>query len=260
MSADRYADAAEGWAAGASLVYGPLAAELVGRSPHRLAGRRVLDAGAGTGLGSAALLAAGARPVALDRSHDMLRWDRARRPPALVADVLRLPLRDRAVDDTLAAFVLNHLREPVAGMCELARVTRPGGAVLASAYATTSHSAARDALDEELRRRGFTPPGWYLDIKALAMPKVGSAAAMAAVARAAGLAEIRVDEREVDVGVHGAGELVDYRLGQAQHVAWLAAMPAPRRAALRAELVAAIAPVMAPFTPTVVFLAAKSAG
>jgi SAM-dependent methyltransferase len=190
----------------------------------------------------------------------MLRWDQARRPPSLVADVLRLPLLDRAVDDTLAAFVLNHLREPVAGMRELARVTRPGGAVLASAYATTSHSAARDALDEELRRRGFTPPDWYLDVKALATPEVGSAAAMAAVACAAGLVEIRVDEREVDVGVHSPGELVDYRLGQAQHVAWLAAMPAARRAALRAELVAAIAPVMAPFTPTVVFLAAKSGG
>ena len=260
MSADRYAGAAAGWAAGAALVYRPLAAELVARSPHALAGRRVLDAGAGTGLGSAALAAAGALPLALDRSHDMLRWDRHRRPPSVVGEVLRLPLRDRAVDDALAAFVLNHLREPADALRELARVTRPGGAVLASTYADTSHSDARDALDEELRRRGFDPPDWYLDIKEVTAPQVGSAAAMAAVARAAGLEEIATGEREIDVGVHRAEELVDYRLGQAQHTLWLATMPPARQAALRDEVVAAIEPLMAPFTPTVVFLAAKSTG
>jgi SAM-dependent methyltransferase len=252
MSAGDYANAAAGWASGAVRVYGPLAAELVGCSPHPLAGRRVLDAGAGTGLGSAAL----AQPIAVDHSHAMLAWDRRRRPPALAGDLSRLPLRDRTVDDALAAFVLNHLARPAAGLRELLRVTRPGGAILASSYATTSGSPARDALDEELRRRGFVPPGWYLDVKAVAVPQVGSAEAMRRVAAAAGLVDPQVAERAVDVGVDHAADLVDYRLGQAQHTGWLASLPAGRRAALRSELIEATQPVMRPFRPTVVLLAA----
>ncbi len=62
MSADPYAGANRRWALGASLAYGPIAAELVAMSPHRLAGRRVLDAGAGTGAASAALAAEGRTP------------------------------------------------------------------------------------------------------------------------------------------------------------------------------------------------------
>ncbi|MFD2093118.1 class I SAM-dependent methyltransferase [Blastococcus deserti] len=128
MSTDCYAGARGGL--GDRGRAGVRAGELVRRAPHPLAGRTVLDAGAGTGLGSAALAAAGARVVALDLSADMLSWQLGARPPAVVGDVTRLPLRDDAVDDVLAAFVLNHLVDPHAGLAELRRVTRPGGALL----------------------------------------------------------------------------------------------------------------------------------
>ncbi len=49
MSADHYATAGRRWALGATVVYGPIATELVAMSPHPLAGRTVLDVGAGTG-------------------------------------------------------------------------------------------------------------------------------------------------------------------------------------------------------------------
>ena len=49
MTADHYAAAGRGWATGAELVYGPIAAELITLSPHPLAGHTVLDAEAGTG-------------------------------------------------------------------------------------------------------------------------------------------------------------------------------------------------------------------
>ena len=65
-----------------------------------------------------------------------------------------------------------------------------------------------------------------------------------------------MSERAVDVGVDHAADLVDYRLGQAQHASWLASLPAGRRAALGPELMEAIQPVMQPFRPTVVLLAA----
>jgi hypothetical protein len=67
-SADPYARSGRRWALGAELVYRPIAAELVAMSPHPLAGRTVLDAGAGTGAVSAALAARHARPVATDLS------------------------------------------------------------------------------------------------------------------------------------------------------------------------------------------------
>ena len=51
-------------------------------SPHPLAGRIVLDAGAGTGVVSAALTARRAQPVAIDLSFDMLAWN-ARRQAAV---------------------------------------------------------------------------------------------------------------------------------------------------------------------------------
>ena len=138
---DHYAGTAAGWARSASRVYGPLARELVAAAPHPLAGRIALDVGAGTGLVSEALAAAGARPIAVDRSPDMLRWRRAQRPPALVADAARLPLRTGAVHDAFAAFLLNHLPEPVPALRELARVTRAGGCVLATVYANSGESA-----------------------------------------------------------------------------------------------------------------------
>ena len=97
----------------------------------------MLDAGAGTGAASRALAAQPARPIAMDLSFGMLAWDAAR-PPGAVADIRALPLAAQSVDDAVAAFVLNHLTDSDAGLAELARVTCPGGGVLAAVSSTTS--------------------------------------------------------------------------------------------------------------------------
>lgn len=115
MRADHYAGAGRRWATGATLVYGQIAAELVAMSPHPLAGRTILDVGAGTGAVSSALLARRAHPVALDLSIDMLAWNAHARPPCVVADIRALPLPAGRVDAAVAAFVLNHFTEPSAG-------------------------------------------------------------------------------------------------------------------------------------------------
>lgn len=256
-SADHYASAAQGWAGGASRVYRPLAIELVAHAPHPLHGRRVLDVGAGTGLGSAALLEAGARPVAVDLSLDMLRWQRATRPPAVVAELTRLPLRAGVVDDVFAAFVLNHLADPVAGLAELARVTAPAGAVLASVYSAASDNSVRDLVDESARAHGFVAPEWYLALRTRANALLGTADAVAGAAHRAGLPDVVVQEQAVYVGVRTAAELVDYRLGQAQFTSWLAELSPARRAQVREAAVERIEPVMVPFTPTVLFLIAR---
>ncbi len=95
-------------------------------------------------------------------------------------------LCDGGVDDVLAAFVLNHLDDPAAGLAELARVTRPGGALLATAYSNASRSAARDRVDAAAMAYGFAVPDWYLAMKANVTPLLGSAPAMARTVGAAG--------------------------------------------------------------------------
>jgi ubiquinone/menaquinone biosynthesis C-methylase UbiE len=105
VTADRYARSGRRWALGAELVYGPIAAELVAMSPHPLAGRTVMNAGAGTGAASAALRARNAKVLAMDRSAGMLTWNAAARPPYAVADIRALPLAVGSVDDSVAAFV-----------------------------------------------------------------------------------------------------------------------------------------------------------
>jgi SAM-dependent methyltransferase len=256
VTADHYAGAARPWAEGAAIVYGPIAHQLLDTSPHPLHGRVVLDAGAGTGVASTALGELGARPIAVDLSFDMLGWDSLRRPPAAVADVTHLPLGTGSVDDTVAAFVYNHLTRPEAAFVEAARVTRPGGALLACVYANASRSEVRDAVDEGARAEGWQVPSWYVHLKQFATPLLGSGEDMARVARGAGLVDVTVDERPVDVGVTEAEQLVDYRLGQAHFAPWLDALGPGRAGEVRGRLAEAIRPIMRPYRPIVVFLAA----
>lgn len=254
---DHYAGAARAWASGAAHVYRPLAEQLVAAAPHPLGGRRVLDAGAGTGLATAALVASGARVVALDLSHAMLAWHAAGRPAAAVGELGRLPLATASVDDALAAFVLNHLPDPAAALRELRRVVRPGGAVLATVYANSFRSALRDRIDEVAFARGFSYPGWYRTLKAEHSPQLGTVDRMAAAAHAAGLAPLATEEYAADLGLDRAEDLVDYRLGQAHCADWLATLSAAGRAELRAAAVVAVEPVMAPYRPRVIRLVAR---
>lgn len=63
----------------------------------------------------------------------MLAWNAAARPPCAVADIRALPLAASSVDDSIAAVVLNHLTERCRAW-RAGRVTRPGGAILATLF------------------------------------------------------------------------------------------------------------------------------
>jgi len=192
----------------------------------------------------------------MDLSEDMLRWQAARRPPCLVASVTALPLASDAVDDAVAAFVLNHLPEPGIGLAELGRVTRAGGAVLASVFANSSFSAVRELLDDAARGLGWTVPQWYSELRQSCLPILGTADSMSRMARQAGLVDVHAVERPVDIGVTEPEQLVSYRLGQAQFTSWLDAMGEQRTAEVSAQLVEAVRPVMTPYRPVVLFLSA----
>jgi SAM-dependent methyltransferase len=261
VNTDHYDGAAAGWAHGAALVYGPIADLLVGRSPVALAGARVLDVGAGTGVGTAPLVAAGsARIVQADLSHDMLAWNRVTRPPAVVADVMELPFPGAVFDAGVASFVLNHLDDPIGGLGELARVVRPGGAVLATVYAASSHSANRDTVDAIATTHGWSPPDWYTDFKATRAPLLGDVATMTSAAAATALEDIEVSEEPVDVRLRDPGALVDYRFGQAHFAGWLRHLQADERITAWNAAVDAIRNSMEPYRPRVVFLTARVPG
>lgn len=258
MRTDHYARSGRRWALGAELVYRPIAAELVAMTPHSLAGHIVLDAGAGTGAASSALTAQHAQALALDLSADMLAWNAAARPPSAVADIRALPLADDSVDDTVAAFVLNHLTDPVPALAELSRVTRPGGAVLAAVFSSNSRSQARDRIDAIALAAGWQAPGWYAKLKTTAAPLLGSRAGMASATQEAGLADVHAEERRVDVGVTTPEQLVRYRFGHAIFADWLDAIGTARADMFAAAAERAIRDDMQPYQPIVVFLSART--
>ena len=70
-------------------------------------------------------------------------------------------------------------RDPSAGAAELARVTRPDGAVLATVFSTTSHDPARDQIDAFAQDADWQIPAWYTQLKTTTVPILGSATAMA---------------------------------------------------------------------------------
>lgn len=89
---------------------------------------RVLDLASGTGDLCIDLQRARLRPLSMDLSFGMLAADRSH-APRVQADILRLPVADRAVDGITCGFALRNLLDLPTFFAELARVVRPGGRV-----------------------------------------------------------------------------------------------------------------------------------
>ncbi|RFU22216.1 class I SAM-dependent methyltransferase [Geodermatophilus marinus] len=91
---------------------------------------QVLDLGAGTGLLTGALLAAGHEVVAVDPAGEMLAELRARHPGAraLAGGAEQVPLPDAAVDAVVTGQAA-HWFDPGPAAAEMRRVLRPGGVV-----------------------------------------------------------------------------------------------------------------------------------
>lgn len=96
-----------------------------------VAGRRVLDAGCGSGPLVADLKERGASVAGFDASPAMIRLARGRLgddADLKVADLtLPLPYDNEAFDDALAVLVLHYLEDWSGPLTELRRVLRPGG-------------------------------------------------------------------------------------------------------------------------------------
>ncbi|HUH14265.1 MAG TPA: class I SAM-dependent methyltransferase [Gaiellaceae bacterium] len=102
------------------------------------AGQRAIDVGCGPGALTAELVARlGADAVAaVDPSEPFVAAARARHPGVDVrqASAEDLPYEDGEFDASLAQLVVHFMADPVAGLAEMARVTRADGAVVASVW------------------------------------------------------------------------------------------------------------------------------
>jgi SAM-dependent methyltransferase len=111
------------------------------------AGQTVLDVGCGPGALTEELVRrVGASAVtAVDPSEQFVAAVEERHPDVTVrlAPAEQLPFEDSSFDAALAQLVVHFMRDPVAGLREMARVTRDGGVVAASVW---DHGSGRGPL------------------------------------------------------------------------------------------------------------------
>ena len=103
------------------------------RRVNLLRARRVLDVGCGSGVVTEELAArTRGQVIAIDVDAAMIAAARARGGRAVYqeGDACRLPFPDGHFDVVVCHFLLMWVDDPARAVCEMARVTRPGGAVL----------------------------------------------------------------------------------------------------------------------------------
>jgi len=103
-------------------------------------GARVLDVGSGTGAlaGAIARSKAGCRVTGIDPAADLVAHARKSCPlknlTFQVGSALALPFPENAFDYSLALLVINFVGDPLTGVTEMKRVTRPGETVAACGW------------------------------------------------------------------------------------------------------------------------------
>ncbi|HEV8336823.1 MAG TPA: methyltransferase domain-containing protein [Candidatus Polarisedimenticolia bacterium] len=121
----------------------------IGVAPDRLAGKRVLDAGCGSGAFSLLMAEHGAEAVGLDMSEGV--WVAAKRSPELPrphfvrGNILVPPLADASFDAVFSMGVLHHTSNTREAFLRLTRLVRPGGLIaiwVYSAYGRYGYAAS----------------------------------------------------------------------------------------------------------------------
>lgn len=112
----------------------------------------VLDLAAGTSVSTVELARSGAWCLAADFSVGMLHAGAHRPVPKVAADAARLPFADAAFDAVTISFGLRNIVDHVAGLREMARVTRPGGRLVVCEFSTPTVAVLATAYKEYLMR------------------------------------------------------------------------------------------------------------
>lgn len=101
-------------------------------------GRRVLEVGCGTGLLLERMAEFSTLAQGIDLSPGMLEKARARGLSVKEGSATQLPFEDESFDVTCSFKVLAHVEDIDRALSEMARVTRPGGVILAEFYNPSS--------------------------------------------------------------------------------------------------------------------------
>jgi SAM-dependent methyltransferase len=194
-------------------------------------GLRVLDVGCGPGALTAELvrrLVADA-VSAVDPTEAFVAAARERRPGVDVrrAAAEELPFADGTFDAAVAQLVVHFMADPVAGLREMGRVTRPGGVVAACVW---DHAGGKGPLAAFWDAVRALDPGAE-DEAALAGAREG---ALAQLLRDAGLREVEEGALAVDVAHPSFEEWWEpFTLGVGPAGRYVAGLDATRRERLR---------------------------
>ena len=208
----------------------PLAAQFADLAGVR-GGQRVLDVGCGPGALTAELVRRTSPEAvsAVEPSGSFAAAARERLPGMDIrqAAAERLPFSDAAFDAALAQLVVHFMADPVAGLREMGRVTRPGGVVAACVW---DHAGGRGPLSAFWRAARELDPGAD-DESNLAGVREGHLAELFAQA---GLGAAEATTLTVRVRQDGFESWWEtFTLGVGPAGAYLTSLPADRRDELR---------------------------
>lgn len=195
------------------------------------AGQRVLDVGSGPGALTAELVGrlGASAVVAVDPSAAFVEALRERLPDveSARASAEELPFAEGVFDAALAQLVVHFMTDPVAGLREMARVTRPGGVVAACVW---DHAGERSPLAVFWRAARELDPG-ARDESGLAGAREGH---LADLLREAGLEDVVAAELEAPFA-HASFEAwwEPFMLGVGPAGQYVAALGEEAREALR---------------------------
>lgn len=118
------------------------------------AGERILDLAAGTGTSSAPFADLDSFVVPCDFSAGMLAEGRKRHPMLsfVAGDALALPFANESFDAVTISFGLRNVSDPVAGLTEMLRVTRPGGRIVVCEFSSPTLPVFRTLYLEYLMK------------------------------------------------------------------------------------------------------------
>jgi demethylmenaquinone methyltransferase / 2-methoxy-6-polyprenyl-1,4-benzoquinol methylase len=117
-------------------------------------GEMVLDLAAGTGTSSQPFADRGATVVPCDFSLGMLQVGKQAKPhlPFTAGDGTRLPFADGIFDAVTISFGLRNIVDPLAGLQEMRRVTRPGGRLVVCEFSHPTWAPFRTVYIEYLMK------------------------------------------------------------------------------------------------------------
>jgi SAM-dependent methyltransferase len=220
----------------------PLAVQFADLADLR-AGQRALDVGCGPGALTAELVKRlGSDAVsAIDPSASFVVAIRARFPDIAVQSGVaeELPFADDSFDRVLAQLVVHFMADPVAGLAEMARVTRPGGLVAACVW---DHGSGRGPLATFWRAVQDIDP----DARGEADLAGAREGHLAALCEAAGLRHIEAGLLSVEVWFPTFADWWDpFTLGVGPAGAYVARLDGAQRGVLRTRCAELLPP--APF-------------